>query len=48
MRVLVILGGLTFFARCWDQAQPYLRVINKKGAGQSSSGEPATLPAPAR
>ncbi|MEY4508050.1 MAG: hypothetical protein RLZZ450_172 [Pseudomonadota bacterium] len=43
MRVLVIFGGLTFFARCWDQAQPYLRVINKKGA--SPSGEPATPPA---
>jgi len=43
MRVLVILGGLTFFARCWDQAQPYLRVINKKAPSQS--GEPATAPA---
>jgi hypothetical protein len=39
MRVLVILGGLTFFARCWDQAQPYLRVINKKAGAPSS--EPA-------
>ena len=42
MRVLVILGGLTFFARCWDQAQPYLRVINKKEkAGAPASDPPA-------
>jgi len=44
MRVLVILGGLTFFARCWDQAQPYLRVINKEQKGGAPSGEP-TQPA---
>lgn len=36
MQLLVILGGLTFFARCWDQAQPYLKVINGKPKGSEA------------
>jgi len=30
MQLWVVLGGLMFFARCADQAQPYLHVIMGK------------------
>ena len=44
MQLWVVLGGLMFFARCFDQAQPYLRVI----LGQPRNAEHASPTTPSR
>jgi len=41
MRILVLLGAVTFFARCMDQAGPYWKVISgaNRGAPPGTEGE---------